>query len=77
MSYSCPMSANEVHLCNVEDGYAEVWKGKLQRGSVSREKFGSTRTGTRWEARNLRGRVVGYGDTRADAVALVVAAPRF
>lgn len=62
-------------LTNVEDGFARVVTdaGKTA-GYVSREKHGSTRTGTRWVAHRLNtGSMLplGYGDTRADAVKII------
>lgn len=59
-------------LINAEDGYAEVLNANSRRiGTVSREKHGSTRTGTRWFAH--RGNTeIGSADTRAAAVQLLV-----
>lgn len=64
----------ETRLVDVEDGYARVVNARTGNnlGTVTREKFGSTRTGTHWEARTASG-VQGYGDTRAEAVALIAA----
>lgn len=70
-------------ITNVEDGFAKVVNADTGRtmGYVSREKHGSTRTGTRWTATRLRNSSMsplGYGLTRADAVAVIVAyAERF
>lgn len=58
-------------LARVENGYAEVLNETGRRiGTVRREKFGSTRTGTRWIARRF-GQDIGYRDTRGDAVKLL------
>ncbi len=69
-------------LDRVEDGFARVTNSDTGRtiGYVYREKYGSTRTGTRWVATRTRtgSLVLGYGDTRAEAVQAVVAnAQRF
>lgn len=59
-------------LRNVESGYAEVLNADTGRriGKVSRIDPWMT-THTRWEARN-NGRIVGHGDTRAEAIAELV-----
>jgi len=56
----------------IEAGYAEVLNAFGRRmGTLSRDKWGSTRTGTRWFA--YRGKVmIGSADTRAEAAALIV-----
>jgi hypothetical protein len=66
------MNAN-ISLRNVEAGYAEVLNANGRRiGTVSSEKSGSTRTGVTWYA--YRGKTrVGYGYTRAEAIAALVA----
>lgn len=75
---SAELPAN-VRLVNKEAGYAQVARafkalGGRERiiGSVSREKWGSTRTGTRWFAYTTDGRRIDSADTQAQAVALVV-----
>jgi hypothetical protein len=59
-------------LVDVEDGFARVVNAATGKtmGYVFREKFGSTRTGTRWVATRTRRDAVpmGHGDTRAAAV---------
>lgn len=71
---------NDVKLDSVEDGFARVVSRASGQtlGYVTREKHGSTRTGTRWVATRTRSRVVtlGHGATRAEAVAHVVARAR-
>lgn len=69
------MTTATYKLTNVEDGFARVATdaGKTV-GYVSREKHGSTRTGTRWVATRLRTSSMaplGYGHTRADAVKIL------
>jgi hypothetical protein len=70
-------------LDRVEDGFARVINADTGKtmGYVYREKHGSTRTGTRWTATRTNSRnptVLGYGDTRADAVSVIIAhAQRF
>lgn len=70
-------ASRPVTVRTIESGHAEVWNGNLKRGTVTREKHGSTRTGTAWYAHNLNGKRIGTAHTRADAVALVANAPRF
>lgn len=58
-------------LDRVEDGFARVTTiDGTTIGYVSREKHGSTRTGTRWVATRTRTRTMtlGVGHTRRDAV---------
>jgi hypothetical protein len=62
-------------LDRIEDGFARVTNAETEKtiGYVSREKHGSGRTSVRWTATRTRtGSVVlGYGDTREEAVAVV------
>jgi hypothetical protein len=62
-------------LDRVEDGFARVINADTGRtiGYVSREKHGSGRTSVRWTATRTRNTVIlGYGYTRAEAVAVIV-----
>lgn len=59
-------------LTNVEEGFARVMVGRRTVGRVSREKYGSTRTGTHWIARSSWNGIIGYAATR-DAAAKLVA----
>lgn len=69
-------------LDRIEDGHARVLNADTGKtiGYVSRNKSGSGRTSVRWTATRTRSGalVLGYGDTRAEAVAVIVAnAERF
>jgi hypothetical protein len=70
-------------LDRIEDGFARVTNADTGKviGYVSRNKAGSGRTSVRWTAHRTntpRPLVLGYGDTRAEAVAVIVAnAARF
>lgn len=58
-------------LSRVEDGFAQVNRlNGRSIGTVSREKFGSTRTGTRWVAM-AGSRELGRPYSRTAAIALV------
>jgi hypothetical protein len=60
-------------LTDIEEGYARVRRENGRAiGSVRSDKYGSTRTGVRWEARTGK-TTVGYGTTRAEAVRKLVA----
>jgi hypothetical protein len=64
-------------LDRIEDGFARVVNADTGRtmGYVSRNKHGSGRTSVRWTATRLKTgsmRPLGYGDTRAEAVAVIV-----
>jgi chorismate synthase len=70
------MDAITAKLDRIEDGFARVTNADTGTtiGYVTRDKHGSGRTSVRWTAtRTRRGTVVlGYGATRAEAVAVVV-----
>lgn len=66
---------NTTNLRDVTSGYARVANETGHTiGRVSRERSGSTRTGTMWVAETAGRRALGTAYTRDAAVALVVAA---
>jgi hypothetical protein len=70
----------EITVKTIEAGYASVHAPlreggrSIKQGTLTQEKHGSTRTGTRWVARDLGGKVHAYGDTRDEAAAKLMAA---
>jgi hypothetical protein len=59
-------------LRDVEDGFARVVNAAGRPvGQVARDKRGSTRTGTQWNAKHRVYGDLGWKDTRAEAVKLV------
>jgi len=72
------MSKITAKLDRIEDGFARVTNADTGRtiGYVSRDKHGSGRTSVRWTATRTNSPnarlVLGYGDTRAEAVAACV-----
>lgn len=60
-------------LAEVEDGFARVLDADTGRaiGHVTREKAGSSRTGTAWLAFTATGRELAKADTREQAITIV------
>lgn len=72
-------STSPVRLTDSEDGFAKVRAQLPGRdresllGTVVREKHGSGRTSVAWYATTTAGHGLGFGRTRAEAVAMLAA----